>query len=235
MSIDIVVFLESFATIVASAVALLAVYRSLTIGKSLVTRIYRTRAYWLAVLMIILIVDTLPLPQSAIESYLGFYGFFVFLFALVIFIDSNVRVSKEIDFFHRDILHWGKIRIPMFAILAAYSVVAVIFSSSTSTAAEIGIVGYFTMLGAIFVYSGVAMFVIGRRTYDQTMRRFIKMLGFAVLCFLLFVTVWLPLDLLVYPNLGDVVTDFILIGTAYFFYKAAMSLSFVGRIVKQVA
>jgi hypothetical protein len=237
MSIDFVYLLEGGAGLATVAVALLTVYRSITIGKSLVTRVYRSRAYWLALLMIILVVDNLPFPpSSAIGSFLGFYGFFVFLFAFIIFIDSNVAVAREIDFFHKDILHWRKVRIPMFAILGAYTVAAAIFSpaAATSIVVGIGIVGYFTMLGAIFVYAGVAMFVIGRRTYDQTMRTFIKMLGFAVLCYLLFVTIWLPLDF-VYPNLGDILTDFILIGGAYFFYKAAMSLSFVGRIVEEVA
>ena len=40
MSIDIVNVLETIAGLAASAVALLAVYRSLTISKSLVTRVY---------------------------------------------------------------------------------------------------------------------------------------------------------------------------------------------------
>jgi hypothetical protein len=233
MSIDIVEILEGGAALATLAIALLGVYRSLTIGKSMVTHVYRSRAYWLAVLLIILAVDNLPFPPSSvIGSGLGFYGFFVFLFAILLFIDSNVAVAREIDFFHKDVLHWRKIRIPMLAILGAYTVAAVILSSATSTAAGIGLVGYFLMLGVILVYAAIEMYVIGRGTYDQTMRKFIKMLGLAVLCYLLFVTIWLPLDF-IYPNLGDIVTDFIIIGTAYFFYRAAMSLSFVGRIVKE--
>jgi hypothetical protein len=74
--------------------------------------------------------------------------------------------------------------------------------------------------------------VIARRTYDRTMKRFVKMLGFAILSYVLFLTLFIPLDA-VYPQLGDVVTVYIAIVAAYFFYKAAMSLSFVGRIVKE--
>ena len=235
MSTNFVFDIETIGSILTVIVAALAAYRSLAIAKSLVTRVYRTRAYWLAVLMAILIVLNLPLPPSSIiASDLSFYGFFVFSFAILIFIDSNVSVAKEIDFFHNDVLHWRRVRIPMFAILTGYTLLAILLSSATSTAIDIGLVGYFIMLGAIFAYSGTAMFAIARRTYDQTMKRFIKMLGFAVLCYLLFVTIWLPLDIVV-PNLGDIVSGFIIVIGVYFFYKAAMSLSFVGRIVKDVA
>lgn len=235
MSTNFVFDIETIGSILTVIVAALAAYRSLAIAKSLVTRVYRTRAYWLAVLMAILIVLNLPLPPSSIiASDLSFYGFFVFSFAILIFIDSNVSVAKEIDFFHNDVLHWRRVRIPMFAILTGYTLLAILLSSATSTAIDIGLVGYFIMLGAIFAYSGTAMFAIARRTYDQTMKKFIKMLGFAVLCYLLFVTIWLPLDIVV-PNLGDIVSGFIIVIGVYFFYKAAMSLSFVGRIVKDVA
>jgi hypothetical protein len=239
MSIDIVYILEAVSGLVTAVIALFGVYRSLTIGKSLVTRVYRSRAYWLSILMIILAVLNLPFPpSSAIGSDIGYYGFFVFLIALLVFIDSNVAVSKEIDFFHNDILHWHRIRVPMFSAVTAGTVIGILASTVSTnsglyTLAGIGIVAFFVLLGVVFAYAGAAMFVIARRTYDHTMRKFVKMLGFAVLCYVLFVTIWLPLDF-IYPNLGDIVTDFILIGTAYFFYQAAMSLSPVGRIQKEI-
>lgn len=237
MSIDIVNVLESLAGLASGAIALLAVYRSLTIGKSLLTRVYRTRAYWLAVLMIILALMVLPFPYpSAVESDISFYGFFVFLFALLIFIDSNVAVARDIDFFHRDILHWRTIRLPMIGISAAGTVTILVAISvgisADSFASELGLLGYFILLGVVFAYSGGAMFVIARRSYDRTMKKFVKMLGFAILSYVLFLTLFIPLDA-IYPQLGDVVTDFILIAAAFYFYKAAMSLSSVERIAKE--
>ncbi len=209
----------------------------------MVTRVYRTRAYWLAVLLLILAIFNLPFEAvpafSTIGSDIGYWGFFVLLFFLFIFIDSNVAVAREIDFFHTDILRWSRVRKPMFLALVIGSAVTLWASIALATPASsitsgLIIVGYFIVLGVIFAYSGATMFVISRRTYDQTMKKFVKMLGYALLCYVLFVTIWLPLDLL-YANLGDIVTDFILIGAAYYFYRAAMSLTFVGRILKEAA
>ncbi len=241
MSIDIVNLLETIAGLAAGAVALLAVYRSLTIGKSLVTRIYRTRAYWLAVLMIIyaaFALDGLFPTNTALESDISDILFSLFLFALLVFIDSNVAVAREIDFFHRDILHWRTARSPLFAAIVAGTVigigVTIVVKNPTSGFAAYALVGYFILLGVAFAYSGAAMFVIARRTYDRTMKKFVKMLGFAILSYVLYLTLFIPLDA-IYPHLGDVVTDFIAVAAAYFFYNSAMSLSFVGSIVKESA
>lgn len=238
MSINVVFVLEFVAEYATVAVAILAIYRSLSIGKLLVTRVYRTRANWLAALMIIFAAFAAVPTSSALELQISNILFFVFLLALLIFIDSNVAVAKEIDFFHKDILHWQTIRKPMVAIVVVYSAIAffatVVFPNLAPSIAGIGFVGYFVVVGVAFAYSGTAMLAIGRRTYDVTMKKFVKMLGFAILCFVLFLTLFIPLDA-VYPSLGDIVTNFIAIAGAYFFYKAAMSLSFVGRIVKEVA
>lgn len=240
MSTEFVNDLETIAELAACAISLLAVYRSLTIGKSLVTRVYRTRAYWLAVLMIIYAAFAIVPTSSAIELEISNILFSMFLIAFLLFIDSNVAVAREIDFFHKDILRWHSVRTPLFAVIIAGTVgiVAIIQLTNTaaidSSTAEIGYVLYFALLGVAFSYSGGAMFVIARRTYDRTMKKFVKLLGFAVLSYVLFLTLFIPLDA-IYPSLGDVVTDFIGIATAYFFYCAAMSLSSVGRIVKEVA
>lgn len=239
MAVDVIVLLETTSGLVASAIALWAVYRSLTIGKSLVSGVYRSRAYWLAALMIIYAAFSLVPATSAITSDINSALFFVFMFALLLFIDSNVAVAREIDFFHKDILHWHAVRIPLIAIMVAGTAIGIvaivtISSSALSTAFGVALIVYFALLGVVFTYSGVAMLQVARRTYDRTMKKFVKMLGFAILCYVLFLTLFIPLDA-VYPSFGDVVTDFIAIAAAYFFYRAAMSLSFVGRIVKEEA
>lgn len=239
MAVDVIVLLETASGLAASAIALWAVYRSLTIGKSLVARVYRSRAYWLAALMIIYAAFSLVPTSSAITSNINSALFFVFLIALLLFIDSNVAVAREIDFFHKDILHWHTVRIPLIAIIVAGTAIGIvaivtITSSALSTASGVALIVYFALLGVVFTYSGAAMLQIARRTYDRTMKKFVKMLGFAILCYVLFLTLFIPLDA-VYPGFGDVVTDFIAIAAAYFFYRAAMSLSFVGRIVKEEA
>jgi len=236
MSTEIVNVLEAVAGVATAAIALLAVYRSLTIAKSLVTRIYRTRAYWLAVLMVFFAVLGLLPTSTTLETDISNVFFFAFLVALLLFIDSNVAVAKEIDFFHKDILHWEKIRIPLLVVVVAYTAAASIATALgiSSAIAGVGVIGYIIVAGVAFSYSGAAMFLIARKTYDQTMKKFVKTLGFAILFWVLFLTLWIPLDA-IYPSLGDVVTDFIAIGAAYFFYKAAMSLTFVGRIEKQTA
>jgi hypothetical protein len=236
VSIDIVNDLETLAGLAAGAIALLAVYRSLAIGKSLVAGVYRTRAYWLAVLMIIYAAFVFVPTSSAIGSDIDDILFFTFLLALLIFIDSNVTVAREIDFFHRDVLHWRAARMPLFAIIVAGTAIGiwatVVVTNSTSFLASVALVWYIALLGVAFTYSGAAMLVIARRTYDRTMKKFVKMLGFAILSYVLFLTLFIPLDF-IYPNLGDVVTDFIGIAAAYFFYRAVMSLSPLGHIEKE--
>lgn len=222
-----------------AAIALLAVYRSLTIGKSLVTRVYRTRAYWLAVLMVILAAFSVIPTDSPIENDISTALFFLFLIPLLIFINSNVLVAKEIDFFHKDILHWHSVYRPLLAVVIADSIIGllveVVFPNSPlALESGLGFLTYFALVGVAMSYSGVAMFVIARRTFDHTMRNFIRMLGFAVLSYTIFLTIWIPLDF-IYPVLGDTVSTFAAIAAAYFFYKAAMSLSFVGKIAKEVA
>jgi hypothetical protein len=238
MSIDIVNVLETVSGLATGAIALLAVYRSLTIAKSLVTRVYRTRAYWLGVLMIIFAALNLLPTTSALGSDISDILFFVFLLALLIFIDSNVAVAREIDFFHRDILHWHALRIPLFASMVAGTAIGIVgtiasTNSALSSVVGLALLGYFIFLGVVFTYSGAAMLVVARRSYDRTMKKFVKMLGIAILCFVLFLTLFIPLDA-IYPNLGDVVTDFIAIAAAYFFYNAAMSLSPIGRIEREI-
>jgi hypothetical protein len=237
MSINVVNLLEIIAALAAGAIALLAVYRSLTIGKSLVSRVYRTRAYWLAVLMTIYAAFAFDPGASAIESDISGILFFMFLFGLLIFIDSNVAVAREIDFFHRDILHWRAARTPLFAIVVVGSAIGIwsIFalSSNASIISGAAFLGFFILLGVVFAYSGAAMFLIARSTYDRTMKKFVKMLGFAILSYVLFLTLFIPLDA-IYPQLGDVVTSFIAIAAAYFFYNATMSLSNVGQIEREV-
>jgi hypothetical protein len=237
MSVNIVLILEDVASLAAAAIALLAAYRSLTIARSLVTRVYRSRAYWLAALMIIFAAfDLSGDVTTSLGSDINTVLFFVFLFALLIFIDSNVAVAREIDFFHKDVLRWQTTRVPLFTVLVITSAIGIFGFASSASALVSGLVlfGYFTVLGVAFAYSGAAMILIARRTYDRTMKKFVKMLGFAILCYVLFLTLWIPLDA-IYPSLGDVVTDFIAIGAAYFFYKAAMSLSPVGKVVAEVA
>jgi len=204
-----------------------------------VTRVYRTRAYWLAVLMIIFAAFALSgVSSSTIATDISNNLFYVFLIALLIFIYSNLAVAREIDFFHKDILHWHILRIPLLAIVVASSVIVAVVSAAfpaftNSLVYDIVVIAYFTLLGVVFSYSGAAMIVIARRTYDRTMKKFIKMLGFAILCYVLFLTLFIPLDF-IYPRLGDVVTTFIAIAAAYFFYRAAMSLSPIGRVLEEV-
>ena len=184
--------------------------------------------------MIIYAAFSLVPTTSAIESDISDILFFMFLFALLIFIDSNVAVGREIDFFHKDILHWHTVRVPLFAAIIGGTAVAILaIVESFGSSSGIGFVVYFAILGVAFTYSGAAMLVIARRSYDRTMKKFVRMLGFAIVSYVLFLTLFIPLDA-IYPSLGDVVTSFITIAAAYFFYRAAMSLSPISRIQKEI-
>jgi hypothetical protein len=176
--------------------------------------------------MLITVQDLSSFSSSVIATGISNIFFFIFFLTLFVSIDRNVTVAREIDFFHRDILRWQSVRKPLFVVFVAFTafgLVSTLTNYLPSSGEGVGFLAFFAFIGATFVYSGAAMIAIARSTYDRTMKKFVRMLGFAIFCFVAFVTIWIPLNG-VYPNLGDIIASFFGIAAAYFFYEAAMSL-----------
>lgn len=219
----------------AVAIFVLGVYRAVEIGRALVTRVYQSRAYWIGAVMTLLIISNVTsLFSASVANLISNVTFISIFVVLLLFVDSNVSVAREIDFFHMDILNWQRVRRPLLVVALVSTALiggaaALTGNSYSEWWAAVVLVEYFTVLGVALTYSALTMAAIARRTYDSTMRRFVRNLAFGIVGMALFVTLWLPFDE-VYPMLGDVITDYILIGAAYFFYRATMSLTPVGKL-----
>ena len=231
-----------YATFVVSLVILfIATYRAFGIGRVLVRGVYRNRAYWIgatAIVLILLAVGS-TLPSS---NPLGAVTFIVAFVVLVVFVDTSIRVAREADFFHRSALGWDRVRKPFAALLSA-SVAVVLVTialygvnpSSGNSAAELGILQVFVVVGVMLSWGAAALTVGARRSADMTLRKFAKMLGLTVLCLVLFFTIWIPFApfSVTVQDLGSTISDFFFPAAAYFLYRAVMSLSPVGHIQKE--
>ncbi|HEY6283595.1 MAG TPA: hypothetical protein VIW22_06690, partial [Nitrososphaerales archaeon] len=155
---------------------------------------------------------------------------------LVLFVDSSIRAAQETDFFHRDTLHWRTFGRPAVAIVFSSGVILSLifftsppFSDSSPLWVVIGTLQYFVVLGVVLTIAAGSLIVAARRTEDRTMRRFVRMLGFSLLGYILFFTIWIPLGYFG-TNVENVGSDLFILVASYFLYQSVMSLSPLGRI-----
>src|SRR5579862_9131526 len=116
MSTDPVFLTNFFTTLFGESVFFLGAFRAIAIGRALVSPVFRKRAYWTAALMISAAFSSLtiffPPTKVPIINFLEALPFFLVLFVILAFVDSTISATREIDFFHRDALHWSRFRIP---------------------------------------------------------------------------------------------------------------------------
>ena len=231
--------------IAAMILTVLAALRAIEFRRVLIGRVYQNRANWTIVFLLANLFFYIDgqglLPYLSSDG--GVPGFLVIAAALVLFVDSNVRAAQETDFFHRDTLRWrvfGKPAVMAMlcsVIIVVLVIVAVGFASIatwglTSTSplwVDIGGFQYFFVLGAVLVYGAASMITAGRRTQDRTMKRFVRLLGYALLGFVVFFTIWIPLSYFG-NDASDLGSEVFLVVAAYYLYKAVMSFSPVRRL-----
>jgi hypothetical protein len=236
--VDVINDVGDLFAIVGAAIFLFAGYRAFTIGRVLVKGAYRTRALWTGGTAIALAIFDYAtgLPSS---DPLGVLAFFVIVIILLAFVDSSIKVAQEADFFHRSPLDWQRFRKPLFSIYMIVTIVGgslYIYEPSSSPIQVVGILIWFPLVAVVLSYSAAALVVGARRTPDRSMRRFVRMLGFVIICIVLFLTIWLPFApfSLTLQDLGSTISGFFIPAAGYFLYLAIMSLSPVGRIEKEV-
>ena len=231
------------AILVASVILVFSFYRAIEFGRVLVAGTYKSRAKWTAVFLAstgFLLVDSNGLvPYLSSVDYAN-TGFVIIVVALPLFVNSNIRTAREADFFHRDALHWRTLWIATMIVVlcsVAISGSAILYDprvlSGTSTLWWVNL-GYpvsFFVLIIVSIYGGVSLTVAARRTQDQTMRKFVRMLGFALLGLFFYFTVWIPIDYFA-PGVGDAISELGFVIAAYYLYRAVMSLSPLGKIEK---
>jgi hypothetical protein len=217
-------------------------FRAYEIRKALVGEVYRRRASWTVTLMIILAVAILALQPSTLTSapffnttlglVLSSIPLLVIFLVVFAFVDSNVLVAMEIDFFHRNVIRWRELRLPSYATLITSSIL-LIFSLALGQNAAGAIsnllsLQFLVVAGVVTLYAVVALVVSSRRTPDSTIRNFVKLLGLSLGIFLPATIIWV-VDYAI-PNLGMLLSGLFAIVSCYFLYRAVMALSPVGTV-----
>jgi hypothetical protein len=204
---------------------------------------YRSRAAWSALLMFVIAVTNaeglVPLPNDILGALIGTLPFLGIIGVCYGYVDRTVVVAIRSDFFHRNIMNWTRLRIPLTAIIVvslASDFVAGLVPVPESQATPFLVVAAFELgLGAAAVVLGigaVAIAISARRTRDQALRKNIRLLGLALGFFVAALASFVVLP----PGdastaVGDILTVF----ATYFLYLSTMSLSPLGRVEKEVA
>jgi hypothetical protein len=235
---DIFNLVGELALLVSLGIFFFATYRAVQIGRVLMRGVYRSRAFWSAGTMTVIIISTLVgyLPSAiAVSGFLDVLGLIVFF----TFVDSSVRVAQDMDFFHRSTLSWQRLRKPFYILLFASAAIALwagYLASPDTLLAMVGGAQFYLVIGPLYVYSAAALFLGARKTPDRTMRRFVKTLGLALACVAIYLTIWIPFTpfSVTVQDLGAMISYFFVPAAAYFLYLAVMSLSPVGRVEEEV-
>jgi hypothetical protein len=245
MSIDLPTAIAIGGTVVIVGILVLGIYRALQMRRGFVSGIYRSRATWSALLMVVILVTMLdnlvPFPSSGILYLVGFvfvnYGFVALIFVIVAYADRSVLVAIETDFFHRQTLGWPRVRWPLAIVSFAFVIGLSIGGSLLSPAEQSSFLGvltndlFFLALVAILGYLTAALIVGSRRSADRTLRRSILLLGLALS------TLVISIALTSFLNPGDfsyvIVQQVTGIVGIYLIYRSMMALSPLGRVEKE--
>jgi hypothetical protein len=243
MSIDFVSIIETLIGLVAIGILALAAYRALRIGRALVSPIYRSRVHWMAALLVVIIINSLnnyvSYPNTALGWFLSSSGYnlsSLVEFALIfVFVDRVILVAIEMDFFHRNTLHWRKVRKPAYVALFGAAFLPSSSNFPPDSPPAIVIILFFFAAVTALVCSAAALAVGARRTPDKTMRRHVKLVASSFALFLVTTLILGPLSSVpsVNPDYLALVSGLIGVLSTYLIYLAVMSLSPIGRVEKE--
>ncbi|HMD79350.1 MAG TPA: hypothetical protein VKF39_05130 [Nitrososphaerales archaeon] len=248
MSVDYILWATDASSVISSIILLAGTVRALQLARGFAAHAFRNRAYWLAGLMIALIAGNvasqIPTPatvvtlQDFIISSIGGDTFVAALLIALVFVDRNLIVLKELDFFHRDSIRWSRVRVPgliAMILVSAELVVSFFFVNTNSNLNSITllvILTFFPVVAIVLGYAATALVLAARRTPDRTMRRFAMLLGIALALGVISFTIWIPLSFVTTTEVENFIASLPAVGSAYFLYRAAMSLSPLGRVEK---
>lgn len=240
MSSDIVSLITDLRHVISIGIFLLGSYRAVTIGRALVSRVYRNRAFWTVAIMIVLAItnflDLTSLPSLIAVNTAGvilvFLPYVAELLLLFAFIDGTILAGMETDFFHRDTLKWRRGRKPLYAaFVVSVAVVFSVFSLPDANSVFLAVAGLgVAAIFAIFGFSAAALIVVSRRTPDRTMKMFLRFLGYALGVFVLDNVTTSAFS----GDVGTLLDDLLSLVAAYLLYRAVMFLSPLGRVEKEL-
>lgn len=259
MSIDIVLIIFQLSLLIAGIVLVFLISRALTLGRRFVSQVYRSRAFWFAGVMLSVLFWLLftGLFYSSVKNVEGIAVELSLITILLVFVcaDRTILVMLEMDFFHRNTLHWRRARVPAYVAIFAGAIfliaqipltaaptcsgcyaallpglpswVSVFINPTTESIVTIEL-----LLGSLVIFGYLfSVFLIGtRRISDMTLKRHLRWLGLSVL--LLIVTIaggYLESIFIGFD--GDVVlSSFEILVMSYTFYRALMSLTVIGKL-----
>jgi hypothetical protein len=256
MSIDIVTIIDEVGATIAAIVLFFLISRAIMIGRNFVGGVYRSRAFWFAGVMLValeLVLSTLAIllfglyPSTSL-SWLGIISFLAFLLVMFVYADSTILVTLEMDFLHRNTLHWRPVRTLAYAAIFAnilYLAVLIFLTNPppcvSSGQCSLYVPGVPSWIQAIFLYSialyevvpvalvtyaySITAVIIGARsTSDMTMKRHVRWLGLSfIIFFVAFVVSF-------FVNGVPFISTALLLVLVYTFYRALMSLTSIGRL-----
>jgi hypothetical protein len=231
MASELVPFIDDATEIIGIAIYFFAVFRAITIGRGLVNRIYRDRAYLVAALIVSMVAQSF-VPDNWV--FFGIYAYQITYFALLFFvlvvIDNTILVGLDMDFFHRNTLRWRQTRFIAYAIFLVDTVIILAVINNLirlprKGASSLVIISF----AAVIIYAAVVLVMTARRTPDRPMRRFLMFAGVLVIGILVSTFI----NNYTYIDAVDVFDDFLAVGIAYLNYLMVMSLTPMTRIKKE--
>ncbi|MGP8056568.1 MAG: hypothetical protein ACLQEQ_04365 [Nitrososphaerales archaeon] len=243
MSVDLPTAINVGSTALIVGILALGIYRAFEMRRAFVGGIYRSRASWSTLLMLVIMVTMLssfvPTPSSGILSDVGFLPFVALVLVIFAYADRSVLVAMETDFFHRDTLGWQRVRWPL-AIGFVIFLIALVTGGAVLTPDEQSSLSgtifndlFLLVFAGILGYLTVALIVGARRSADRTLRRSILLLGLALSTLVLSILATSPFNSGTLPYV--IVNNGTGVVGIYLIYRSVMSLSPLSRVEKEVA
>ena len=227
MSFDLYSSVRFVTFLIALGILAFGLFRAVQLGRDFVDQLYRARAFWTAAVMLIVMIDLSIADIAGNELGLVTAIPFVVLFmVLFVFADRTIQVAIEMDFFHRNTLHWRQVRKLLYVLLLA-DVVYFIVGLAKNVLSPLP--AFSTILGA-FSVTIVAVAVSAGRTPNRTIKRHVRLFGIFLVGFIVALEAGQPgVSLAV-----NIASDLIIVAVAYSLLMMVMSLSPVGRVEKAV-
>lgn len=226
MSFDLYSSVRFVTYLIALGILALGLFRAVQMGRDFVNQLYRARAFWTAAVMLMVMIDLSIANIAGNVGLVTAIPFIILFMVLFVFADRTIQVAIEMDFFHRNTLHWRQVRKLLYVLLLAN---VVYFIVGLAEAVLSPLLAFGTVFGA-FSVTIVAVAVGAGRTPDRTIKRHVRLFGIFLVGFLVALYASQP-GISPAVNLAS---DLIIVAVAYSLFLMVMSLSPVGRVEKAV-
>ena len=227
---------------------MLGTYRAFAIRHALVAGLYRNRALWTGLLGLIVALhgatvtintlglvtfppagSGLPVAGPAFFFELLDYGSYlaVVIFAVAL-TDSATLVALDRDFFHRDTLHWKKLRIAVYPVVLIYDATRLLGLYPASSSADLASNAATGGLAIAVSFAVANLVVSGNRVKDRPVKMYNLYLGLAAALFVVTIVLY------GYPPPADYLYAVAIVLSSLSFFKMTTSLSPTSRIKREL-